>query len=313
MFASLFEMASGQMTFQHFNTVSPVVSDYFDEFMETKTHADIAKLPLMENGFLVILSIMATYLYFVKVWGPRMMANRKPYDLKPLILTHNISLSIFNFYFFIFTLKQSTFGADFWKCSPLELALREDKDYKLWVIWIYIMSKFVDLFDTVFFILRKKFSHVSTLHVVHHTIVPINFWLAFKYAPSLNLVLLPCINSLVHTIMYAYYALSAFGPAVRPYLWWKKYLTTLQISQFVLVLINYTYLGAWSDCKIPKFMFILGFPQVALIMVMFISFFIKTYIQTKPSSPSSSLSSSTSPSSSSSSSSSTAITSKKSQ
>ncbi|XP_025015917.1 elongation of very long chain fatty acids protein 1-like [Tetranychus urticae] len=295
MFASLFEMASGQMTFQHFNTVSPVVSDYFDEFMETKTHADIAKLPLMENGFLVILSIMATYLYFVKVWGPRMMANRKPYDLKPLILTHNISLSIFNFYFFIFTLKQSTFGADFWKCSPLELALREDKDYKLWVIWIYIMSKLL------------------IFHVVHHTMYQSTF------GSPLNMPLLSiwfCFPASTPWFTPSCMPIMRYQPSVPLYvlyLWWKKYLTTLQISQFVLVLINYTYLGAWSDCKIPKFMFILGFPQVALIMVMFISFFIKTYIQTKPSSPSSSLSSSTSSSSSSSSPSSTAITSKKSQ
>jgi len=29
--------------------------------------------------------------------------------------------------------------------------------------------------------------------------------------------------------MYAYYLLSAMGPAVQKYLWWKKYITILQI------------------------------------------------------------------------------------
>ena len=37
------------------------------------------------------------------------------------------------------------------------------------------------------------------------------------------------LNSFVHTIMYGYYALSSLGPAVHPYLWWKRHLTTLQL------------------------------------------------------------------------------------
>ena len=37
------------------------------------------------------------------------------------------------------------------------------------------------------------------------------------------------INSFVHIIMYSYYMLAAFGPTVQKYLWWKKYLTLLQM------------------------------------------------------------------------------------
>ena len=33
----------------------------------------------------------------------------------------------------------------------------------------------------------------------------------------------------IHAVIYTYYALSGFGPSVRPYLWWKKYLTSLQL------------------------------------------------------------------------------------
>jgi hypothetical protein len=42
------------------------------------------------------------------------------------------------------------------------------------------------------------------------------------------------INSFVHIIMYAYYLLAALGPEVQKYLWWKKYLTTLQIVSYRL-------------------------------------------------------------------------------
>ena len=37
------------------------------------------------------------------------------------------------------------------------------------------------------------------------------------------------LNTFVHIIMYAYYMLAAMGPKVQKYLWWKKYLTVLQM------------------------------------------------------------------------------------
>ena len=39
----------------------------------------------------------------------------------------------------------------------------------------------------------------------------------------------------------SYYALSALGPAVRPYLWWKRFITQAQIGQFVLLFIHSVY------------------------------------------------------------------------
>ena len=38
--------------------------------------------------------------------------------------------------------------------------------------------------------------------------------------------------------MYLYYFLSAWGPGIQKYLGWKRYLTTLQLVQFVLVFIH---------------------------------------------------------------------------
>jgi len=47
--------------------------------------------------------------------------------------------------------------------------------------------------------------------------------------------LLGVINSFVHIIMYTYYLLAAFGPTVQKYLWWKKYITTLQMVRHLCV------------------------------------------------------------------------------
>ena len=47
-----------------------------------------------------ILPLLGLYLLTVKVWGPKFMENRKPYDLKPYILTYNAFMVLINMYFF---------------------------------------------------------------------------------------------------------------------------------------------------------------------------------------------------------------------
>lgn len=37
------------------------------------------------------------------------------------------------------------------------------------------------------------------------------------------------VNAMVHVIMYFYYGLSAAGPRFHKYLWWKKYMTAIQL------------------------------------------------------------------------------------
>ncbi|GFY37125.1 elongation of very long chain fatty acids protein [Trichonephila inaurata madagascariensis] len=44
-------------------------------------------------------------------------------------------------------------------------------------------------------------------------------------------------NAAIHVIMYTYYGLAAFGPSMQKYLWWKKYLTILQIVRIHLRLL----------------------------------------------------------------------------
>lgn len=50
--------------------------------------------------------------------------------------------------------------------------------------WWYYIAKFTEFFDTLFFILRKKTEHVSTLHVIHHGCMPFSVWMGLKFAPG---------------------------------------------------------------------------------------------------------------------------------
>lgn len=50
------------------------------------------------------------------------------------------------------------------------------------------------------------------------------------------------LNCVVHVFMYTYYGLSAMGPKYQKYLWWKKYLTTIQL---VCLLLNAKFCSVW--------------------------------------------------------------------
>ena len=144
-----------------------------------------------------------------------------------------------------------------------------------------MVSRLLDLFDTVFIVLRKKDSQISPLHLYHHTVVPILCWISFKYNAMIPIIwMFVLINTGIHTLMYGYYALAALGPRVRPYLRWKRYITVLQIAQFVICgtygcLLYYKQTGYPMDW----FYFVVG--QNPLFFYMFYDFYQKSYIKQK--------------------------------
>uniref|UniRef100_T1KD09 Elongation of very long chain fatty acids protein n=2 Tax=Tetranychus urticae TaxID=32264 RepID=T1KD09_TETUR len=251
-------------------------------------------MPLMNGGPWTVLAITAVYIIFVKYLGPAIMSKRAPYDLRSTIFWYNIALVILNGLFFIYSAMFTRFGIRTWQCNPIDPSQWDNEmKLKLSVAWIFVMSKFVDLLDTIFFVFRKKYNQVSALHVIHHSLVPINCWMGFKYVPSESAAFMPFLNSFVHMVMYTYYALSTLGPKVTPYLWWKKYLTQLQIIQIALVSIHCVYIAFLPSCKVPKFVFLIALPQALLVLAMFCSFFINSYLKPSPPSKSSISSSST--------------------
>lgn len=96
-------------------------------------------------------------------------------------------------------------------------------------VWWYYFSKLLEFCDTVFFILRKKDKQFTFLHVYHHSTMFSLCWIGIKWVPSGSTFLPAMVNSFIHVLMYSYYALSALGPKIEKYLWWKKYLTILQL------------------------------------------------------------------------------------
>merc|ERR1712080_538832 len=179
--------------------------------------------------------ICGAYVYIVKVLGPRFMENREPYNIKKILLVYNFAQTVFSFWMFCEGWQFYVSGNYSWHCEPVDYTMSPVATRALNLAWWYYFSKFIDLFDSFFFIARKKFGHLSALHVIHHSTLPLLCWWGPRFVGGGQSGFGPFLNSGIHTLMYLYYLLAACGPSLQPYLWWKKYLTTAQLVQFVLV------------------------------------------------------------------------------
>lgn len=75
--------------------------------------------------------------------------------------------------------------------------------------------------------------------------------------------------------------LAAMGPQVQKYLWWKKYLTVLQMVQFVLVMVHAFQLLFRNDCNYPiYFAYFIG-AHAVLFYFLFSNFYKQAYTNKK--------------------------------
>lgn len=221
-----------------------------------------------------ILSVVALYLLIVK-YGPKIMKNRKPFDLRSFVRVYNLSNIVINMYLLNWGLQATQYGSKFFTCDCLEQnprmqSIMSDR---------LITSRVFDFVDTIVFILRKKENQVSGLHVFHHFYVPTAMWFVATASMQLLGGFLAMLNCFVHIIMYGYYFLASF-PSLAPHLWWKRYITTLQISQFILALVYYTYCIIYLplNCeKVPLTPFISNLSGAIIFLILFLSFYSKTY------------------------------------
>lgn len=257
-------------------TIKYVYSDYWDYAGDPR----LSSYPFFSGGPWKMFAVIAAYLYFVKVLGPQIMKNREPFDLRGIILKYNIFMAAANAWFFYKVCEFANFGLDTWKCPNYVRGSTEPREVQIvWLGWLFVMSRLVEFLDTIFFVLRKKYNQVSTLHVFHHAIVPSMIWFVLKCSPTVGYGFVPWINSAVHTLMYSYYALSTI-PSIVPYLWWKRYLTRIQIFQFVLVIINCLRVFFMPGCQLSPFIMFLGVFFTSIVFALFCSFYIKSYIKT---------------------------------
>ncbi|KYQ50703.1 Elongation of very long chain fatty acids protein 4, partial [Trachymyrmex zeteki] len=149
-------------------------------------------------------------------------------------------------------------------------------------LWYYFLLKILDYVETGIFVLRKKDTQVTALHLYHHVSTFLLAWITLRYYAIPPIALMSIINSFIHTIMYTYYLLAAWGPnvqkAVAPI---KRWITILQMVQFI-VMILYGLQYILSGCKVTNyFIFCIYMGNVLINFYMFYNFYQKTYTKLK--------------------------------
>ncbi|XP_054741005.1 elongation of very long chain fatty acids protein 4 [Anastrepha obliqua] len=187
-----------------------------------------------------IVAVIAAYLLLIYAIVPNYMKERAPYQLKTYIVVYNSAQMISCIYIIseIFRIT-STKIFQFWECYMFESNTHAEYLFNR-VTYFTFWLKISELSETIVFVLRKKQNQVSYLHVFHHcSTITLIYLLLVNYRGGSALYPL-LLNCTVHVFMYAYYLIAAVCDEniVKGLTPVKKSITTIQMIQFVLILVH---------------------------------------------------------------------------
>ncbi|XP_013379110.1 putative fatty acid elongation protein 3 [Lingula anatina] len=218
--------------------------------------------------------------YVVLIFGGKwVMARRPRYDLRPYLALWSAMLAIFSI---CGTLRMWTeliysvtnYSLQYAMCVP-SYYTREVAGF--WS-FLFVVSKVVELGDTVFIVLRK--TPLIFLHWYHHITVLIYVWATYtEHAASGRMFC--TMNYTVHSFMYTYYALRALRYNIPK--WVNIMITLMQLLQMVIgVVINiwvYQIKSRGEPCQQSwdnlKYAFLMYFSY----FVLFANFFYNAYLK----------------------------------
>ncbi|XP_019959645.1 elongation of very long chain fatty acids protein 1a [Paralichthys olivaceus] len=251
-------------------------------YLKSRTDARVRDYPLMKSP-VEMTTILLAYVFLSVYAGPRLMAHRKPFNLKVAMIVYNLSMVLLNAYI-VFEFLMSGWGTTYtWRCDLVDTSSRPETFRMIRACWMFYFSKYIELLDTAFFVLRKKQSQITFLHVFHHSFMPWTWWWGITLTPAGGMgTFHAMVNAAIHVIMYFYYGLSAAGPRFQKYLWWKKYMTAIQLTQFILVSVHISQYYFMEKCDYQVKMWIhLIWIYGMFFFLLFSNFWVQAYIKGK--------------------------------
>jgi len=233
------------------------------------------ELPLADwNYVLGGISLYLVSIYLLKRW----MEDKKKWDLNFVVPAHNFFLSALSLVMMIGMLFEVYKKWESTNYSHMTILCDPDKDLAVGkqIGWFYIffLSKYYEFVDTIIICLKKR--PIIFLHVYHHCITLVLVYVMMTNEVGVQWIPMAA-NCLVHVPMYYYYAMSSMGYNI----WWKKYITKLQIIQFVMDLssntVGFYYQLTGKGCSGSLQSWIFGEAVLISFLVLFISFYESNY------------------------------------
>lgn len=159
--------------------------------------------------------------------------------------------------------------------------------------YFFYLSKFYEVFDTIIILAKGRQS--SLLQTYHHAGAMLSMWAGIRFS-SPPIWIFVVFNSLIHTIMYFYYTISALKIPVPRIL--KRSLTTAQICQFVFggsfaivhLFVYYFNSSTGEYCACldnpgKTFALLFNVAYLAPLTYLFVSFWIDSYVKNAKKAP----------------------------
>jgi len=195
--------------------------------------------------------VLAVGLYLLMIFnGPKMV--KEEIHCKPILAAWNLSLSIFSIYG---ASRLVPYHLDVIRTKGLRHSFCENDFYfdpknpeiPFWIM-LFIYSKYAELMDTVFLVIRKK--RVIFLHWFHHVTVLLYCQHAWAFLIGGG-IWFAAMNYSVHSIMYMYYFLTNLGyyKMLKPI---APLITMVQILQMVGGLYVLTMIAIEQTQAVPQ-------------------------------------------------------------
>ncbi|XP_032596030.1 elongation of very long chain fatty acids protein F-like [Drosophila grimshawi] len=227
--------------------------------------------------------IVFTYLLFVLKLGRQWMAFREPFDLRAVLKVYNLIQIVYNgvtftagiYYLLVVSPHQLSCLAIMPEEHPL-------KNIERLMSYAYYINKYIDLLDTIFIVLRKSYKQISSLHLIHHLYMPITGYFVIRFnGYGGHPIITGLLNLFVHVVMYSYYYISSQIPAIKRRLWWKQYITMLQMLQFVIIFVHSIWTLMQPGCEVSRVLAYTVLGSSATMFTMFTNFYMHAYILPK--------------------------------
>lgn len=215
---------------------------------------------------LVLLGMTCNYLVLIDVLM-NFMEERKAFVIKYPMMVYNIFQIFLNTYIFyglitIISMPYNIFG--------LNTLYNNNIQY---YVYLHYLSKYLDYFDTVFIILRKKNNQLSFLHIYHHSTIGVIWGLLLYIGHGNGTVAFGAlINSFIHMIMYTHYLYTSLG-YINPL---KKYITQAQLTQFIICMIH-SFVVMLYEKYVPKYLATTQTLYHISMLYLFNKFYVKSY------------------------------------
>ncbi|WZN65006.1 fatty acid elongase [Chloropicon roscoffensis] len=212
------------------------------------------------------------YLLLVTV-GPKIMARKKAYVLKDAMIAYNAYQVLYNTwccYGFVREVMGNGYAnkLHWWGNAPETIGSNFGLGF---FIWLHYNNKYLEFFDTIFMVLRKKNEQLSFLHIYHHTSIAWAWWVVTKVNCGGDSYFGALCNSFIHVLMYAYYLMAALKISCP----WKRHLTKMQMIQFLTCIVHAGYL--YIHKTVPTVLLTLQVFMMASMFVLFYVFYMRKY------------------------------------